>query len=368
MIQERVLSYTEVSTALTCEAQWDFKYGDKLAGSSLNSKRLAPVLGLGRAWGAGMAAWHEIHGPHQLTIEDEVLAPEVAAESAILTSLHRDMTEGGLAADDAIAGHVQTLLTGLELYAAHTTPLVPFDRAEHKIVVPLPSRGGKRNSNRYRFEARVDGVNETSQGVWLAEFKYRGRLTPVRLIARGRQPRHYAWAWREKYERDVLGIYVDETLRVPVLPPRLVKGKRKADGLVPSHAKDQHTTARWYQAVCAEHGVDPDPDTFTALAQRVWTQRVPIIFRRGELDEAGRELVQAAKKVSDLDHGAPPLRNVGRSTCDFCDFDVICDNPRNALDVEQHFTREPPKRDRPQLAHNAPPADTGQQPEGAAAA
>lgn len=56
--QRRYLSYSEIETALSCWARWDFTYGGRLAGSTLKPRRVAAILSEGRAWGAAVAAWH----------------------------------------------------------------------------------------------------------------------------------------------------------------------------------------------------------------------------------------------------------------------------------------------------------------------
>ena len=54
----RLLSHTEIDTALTCFARWDFAYGGHLAGATLKPREIAPVLSDGRAWGNAVAAYH----------------------------------------------------------------------------------------------------------------------------------------------------------------------------------------------------------------------------------------------------------------------------------------------------------------------
>jgi hypothetical protein len=349
----RVISYSEVEKALTCQAAWDFRYGDQLAGSSLKQKNTPVLLSNGKAWGAMVAAWHQAMQPEQLSITDTYVAPEVRAECAMAASLHADAKRqvevGAYDLQDAQVSY-HTLSTIFEHYASTIEPLA-LEALEAEYVVPVPSRRGVRRSTKYRLQAFVDGRVETPAGTWLVEFKLRGQLTPARLIQRSRQIRWYAWAHREATGQEITGVWVDETLNEAPRAPRIVNAKRKGEGIdgkTPSHAKDQYTTPEWYIDVCEQYGVGADPDTIIALDQRRWHQRVPIVFTGRELDEAGRELTAAAHLIGDLDTGERyPLRNAKRTVCNFCQFNDVCDSPREAYLVDQLFDRLPAKRDRP---------------------
>ena len=77
---------------------------------------------------------------------------------------------------------------------------------------------------------------------------------------------------------------------------------------------------------------------------------MPIVFRDGELEEAGRELVSAARQIQALDaHAFEPIRNVKRQTCMGCPYRDICPAPENDL-IDVLFERLPAKRDRAQLS------------------
>jgi hypothetical protein len=235
--QPRLLSYSEIETALTCWARWDFQYGGRLAGSTLKPKRTAPLLSEGRAWGAGVAAWHH-HG-------GELLA-QWEAHRAIRTSLDADrqrMEDLGLPVDLAqFADTEARLIAMLDHYASTAEPLPSLERIEGEIVVPIPSRSGRRASTRYRFLCYLDGFTRHADGRnLLVEFKLRSQLTPPALIERQRQPRWYAWAdWRST-GRIPSGVIVDERLNEVPKPARLTDKGRK-----PSHAKDQLTTPEAY--------------------------------------------------------------------------------------------------------------------------
>jgi len=333
----RVLSFSEISTALDCQARHDYRYGDQLAGSSLKPKTVVPILSEGKAWGAAVAAWH-VTGDGENAIK------------AMDTSLAQDMMEQiefGIYDEDAHDA-MRTGLLAMLIHYTDTAEAVQMDPIlERELLVPIPSRSGRRKSNRYRLLCYLDATSTTDAGsVWIEEFKLRGRLSDVGLIIRSPQIRWYAWAYWQATGIKPAGVNVTERLREAPKPPRLVKGRKKPYDLTPSHAKDQLCTADAYLAVCNEYGVEPDMATADSLRSRRWQQRVPVVFRDGELEDAGRALVSAAKLIRDLDSGELyPLRNAHPGNCNGCAFNEICDDPTSTV-VDALFDRQPPKRDR----------------------
>lgn len=330
----RLLSFTEIDTLLTCQAQHDFQYGDQLAGSSLRAKSTPPLLSAGRAWGAAVAAWHSHPG---------VDGSGEAATQALKASLEADAAEqceAGVYDPDEHRKQSINLMAILLHYTATVERVQMEPVTERRLLVPIPSRTGRRDSSRYRLIAFLDATESTDDGPWIDEFKLRNRLTPADMIVRSRQIRWYAWAyWQETGVRPV-GVWVNERLHQAPKPARvLASGK-------PSHAKDQLATAESYEALCLEHEVDPVPTTVEHLRARKWQQRVPVMFRDRELEAAGQELVSAARLVAQMDSGAlTPLRNVKRSTCDWCGYKEICESPRDDALVDALFDRRPAKRD-----------------------
>lgn len=349
----RLLSHTEISKALDCEAAWDFAYGGYLAGEALRPKAVAPTLSKGRAWGAGVAAWHQAH-QGGTPLDGIALGDGFAAIHEALNQDAERMIEHGLYDREVRDEQEGLLRASLAHYVATCDGPLGLHRLEGRLEVPIRSRTGKRASTRYRFLSYVDGIHVDQWGrTWLVEFKFRGQLTPVYFIERSRQVRWYAWSYAVAQQRDlgeVAGVITDERINEPPKPARLVKARRKADpqdseGMTPSHAKDQLCTPDAYESLCLEYGVQPEPETVEALRARRWQQRVPIEFLPGELEEAGRELVSAAQKIAELDSGRRyPLRNVKKSNCNGCSFKEICANPRDALVVDAYFTRKTPKR------------------------
>jgi hypothetical protein len=330
----RLLSWTEIDTAMTCWARWDFAYGGRLAGSTLKPKELAPILSEGRAWGAAVAAYHQ-HG-------NEVTAPWYAHE-ALRQSLDEDEAEMRAAGVPTALEHriemENRLGAMLDHYAETVEPLYGLERIEGEITVKLPSRGGQRASSLYGFLCYLDGFTNENGERWLVEFKLRNRLTEPALLERQRQPRWYAWAESKAGKKQPLGVIVDERLNDLPKPPRVLQSGKV------SHAKDQMTTPEAYAQACHVAGELPKLDVVQALRQRQWQQRFPLMFRPGELAEAGQELVSAARLIRDLDSGVlTPIRNAKRVNCSYCKFAGICTEPGDTLVVDSLFRRTEPKR------------------------
>jgi len=332
----RLLSYSEVETALTCFARWDFRYGGRLAGDALTALSTPAILYEGRAWGAGVAAWHA-HGGE--------LFASWEAHKALRASLRQDaldMQNRGFPLDVVtLVESEERLGAMLDHHIQTSEPLPNLTRLEAEMEVGIPSRGGRHASNRYRFLCYIDGYTELDGQQWIVEFKLRGSLTPADLLQRQRQPRWYAYALAQMQGFHPTGVIVDERLNLALARPKVNK-----DGK-PSHDKRQRITAEDYIETCRELGDEPRFDVVQSLRERGWQQRVPILFRPDELEEAGHELRDAAKLIRDLDSGELyPLRHATRSTCNGCDFKAICSEPQDTSYVDTLFARTPPKRER----------------------
>lgn len=328
-----MLSYSEVETAMTCWARWDFAYGGRLAGSTLRSKLVAPILSEGRAWGAAVAAWHA---------SDDLTAPYVAhrALSESLSEDELEMREHGLPVDPEARVEMEERLGAmLDHYMATAEPLPNLTRLEGEIVVAIPSRGGSRASTKYRFQCFLDGFTDADGEQWIVEFKLRRQLMGAEMIQKLRQPRWYAWALTTQTGVTPTGVIVDERLNDVPKPARILKSGK------PSHAKDQLCTAEAYVEACLEAGEEPKLDVVESLRARMWQHRVPLLFRDGEIEEAGRELVSAAKLIRDLDAGElMPVRNAGKAHCAGCRYREVCAEPQDELFVDSLFERTVPKR------------------------
>jgi hypothetical protein len=343
----RLLSYSEIDTAQTCFARWDFAYGGTLAGSTLKPKGILPILSDGRAWGAAVAAWHQ-HG-------GELLASWYAHQ-ALRDSLDEDavlMTAAGFppsAETRALAG--ERLGDTLDHYMATATPLTNLTRLEEEVVVPIPSRGGKRASSKYRFLAKIDGWTDDDGNSWLVEYKLRnGALTPAWMAQIGQQYRWYAWAFERVVGKKPVGLLLDERLNEAPKPARVVREKKRGSGVngrTVSHAVDQMTTPERYIDACHEFGSEPEENVLIALRARVWQHRHPLQFSAAELTEAGLDLTSMAKVIRDLDRGElRPVRHSMKSICNGCKFKPICPDPSDHAHVESLYDRTIPKRLRP---------------------
>lgn len=277
----------------------------------------------------------------------------MAAHGALRDSYAADVAEQAERGVHVPAEKEVVYLDALDQTLAHymtiAQPLGNLTRLEGDLYCPLPSRTGRRPSNLYAFEGRLDGFTIDEHGnEWIVEFKFRDQLTPAAVIQNGRQIRDYAWARQRESGHPIVGAIVEERLNDFPKEARIVQAKRKGegiDGYTVSHAVNQVTTVDRYLEACEEYGEDPKPETITAIEGRRWQQRVHIDFDAGELEEAGRELVSSAKLIRDLDSGELyPVRNTQPMLCNGCRFKEICPNPEDELFVETIFELTQPKR------------------------
>ena len=372
----RAISHTEQSTLLTCQAKWDFKYGGYLAGSTLRPLAVPIRLQEGKAWGAGVAAFHS-------AVEDKIDAGIVALTAQLEKEAEKLEKKGFYDKDDhlSMASKLRALL---EQYAdeeeGRDIQLAGLTKLEHELMVPLPSRTGKGDSSRYRLQVFFDGVLEDAEGrIWLVEFKLRGKLSPLELITNSRQIRYYAWAWQREFGKPVAGVIVDERLNEQPKPAKIVNAKKgvgkevevpildketkkptgetKMVWRAPSEDKAQLTTPELYEEACREYGVEPDQETLDAFSSRRWSLRERVFLPPREIEESGTELVSLGRQIAAIDSGQNyPVRNVKPQNCNGCDFREICNDPHDSELVESLFERRPAKRDLPDPSKEALPA------------
>jgi len=332
----RLLSFSEISSALTCTMRHDLAYVGHAAGSALKSRSVGRRLTEGRAFGAAVATWHQRRDELFTTFD---------AHQALVASLTEDFDQmaaaGAFVSVDELVAAQTRVGAVLDDYIARATPMA-LTRLEDPLDMPLRSRGGKRGSSRYRFTGRIDGFAPDEYGHrWIVEFKLRGQLTPAWLIAIQPQTRYYGLALAHEWGQAPVGVIVEERLNEAPHAARILKSGK------PSTDRQQMTTGALYRAACAETGADVDEELAATYDARQWQQRVPILFRPGELDEAANELVGAARLIQALDTGEiPPIRNVNRFNCSGCQFREICASPRDGAFVDALFERVPAKRDR----------------------
>lgn len=324
----RLLSHSEVSTALDCQAKWDFSYGGHLAGDALVPKTTAPQLRDGRAWGRAVAAFHARTDPY-------------AALVAALDEDRDEQRKAGVYLPEAANEVEDRLRAILDHYISLTEPR-GIDRLEDEIEVAIPARSGKRASNRYRFLAYLDGVSYDEEGEpWPIEFKLRGTLWPYEQVVVDRQIRRYAWAWWQANGVMPRGVIVDQRKNDV---PKPVKFNKNG-----SVSKVQSCTPEAYTAACQEVEQAPDAEVLDALRAKEWQSCHPIQLTPSEIAEAGSELVSAGRLIHALDSGLfHPIRNTKPWLCKGCTFRSICPHPEDVELVDALFERVPPKRLRPQ--------------------
>jgi hypothetical protein len=331
----RLLSHSEVSAALDCQVRHAFSYTGLLTdGDALTPKSVAPKLRAGRAWGRAVAAWHENHGPqaqeHAITAMAEALSLDEA-----------EQREHGVFDQDEFDTLNRHLCDLLADYMATAEP-IPLSRPEHELQVPIPSRTGVRNSTVYQLLCYLDGIHVDAEGRdWIVEFKLRGQLQPLELIAKARQLRWYAWAWRKETGRPVAGIISEE--RLDAVPAEVRLNQNGSLSKVQSCRPDAYVAA----------GGD-DLDVLAKLEAKRWQQRHPFVLTERELDEAGKQLASAGSLIHQLDTGALyPVRNPSPMRCPGCAYRDVCTDPGDVALVDALFVRDIPKRDREELANVA---------------
>jgi len=339
------LSHSEASRFLSCQAAWDFSYNGTLAGTALKSKNVRVILRQGRAWGAGVAALH-----HSGRLE---LATLVA-----LWSLEEDaeqQREFGFFDAEEHEKISRETVGMLQHYADSADPL-DLEFLEHEIHVPIPSRTGKRSSNRYKLQLFLDGTVKDEDGkLWIVEFKLRGQLSSFEQIMLSRQLRWYAWGYREKYGVTPAGVIVDERLNVLPKPVKL-----NQNGEV---SKTQSCTPAEYVAACAKAeitkkkgeeptiGMEPDAEVLQKLEDKKWQKRERLILRPDEIDEAGKQLVSFAQQINGMENGdVYPVRNSTPYNCGGCAFKEICADPSDTAVVDALFERVQAKHEREEVA------------------
>lgn len=333
----RSLSHSEIASLLDCQAQHDFRYVGRLASDALAPKTTAPLLSRGRAWGAGVAAYHATPG-----VIDGLEAGQAALAESLEEDAHEQRENGLYDPDQHVQTHAE-LGSTLTHYIATSTQL-PITRLEHELDVAIPSRTGRRRSNAYRLLCRLDGVHQDTEGRWwIVEFKLRNQLWSLEQITLSRQIRWYAWAWRETTGIEPAGVIVDERLNVVPAPVKFNQDGRPS--------KVQSCQPDDYQAACEETDTPLDPNVYERLIAKVWQHRHRVLFRTGELDEVGWQLVSAARLVHDLESGRLfPIRNPSRMRCPGCAYREICPDPGDTALVDALFERVVAKRDRKEAA------------------
>lgn len=333
----RPISHSETQTAMECQAKHAFAYTGHLTDGTVLKPKTTPIrLREGRAWGAGVAAYHATADVRNAKVR---ITAQLSLDAA-------DQQQHGLYDETAHQELEEYLHSLVDHYAAGTERL-QLDRLEAEILVAIPSRTGVRQSNRYRLQAFVDGIHvDAEDRLWIVEFKLRKQLTPLSALQLDRQIRWYAWAYQRATGDEVTGVIVDERLNQAPAPVKLNK-----DG---TPSKVQSCRLDDYIAAWQELGHEPDEETVAKLAAKDWQQRHWLLFRPEEIAEAGREVVSAASLISMLDRAELwPVRNPSRMRCPGCAYKDACPDPGDTALVDALYDRDVPKRAREEAANAA---------------
>lgn len=335
----RVLSHSEVSSALDCQVKHAFRYTGALTdGTVLKPKSATVPMREGRMWGRMVAAWHQTR-----TLEQVVAVLNEALKDD--AQMQRDAGLYIQADHDAVE---EKMLALFAQYALDAEPL-RLTSPELELLASIPSRTGRGNSSIYRLQTFFDGVCTDDMGrTFLVEFKLRNRLQPYELIVKDRQIRWYAWAFQQATGVAPSGVILDERLNDLPSPVKLNQDGKPSK--VQSCRPDDYINA-W-------HGLagEPDPDVLAKLRARKWQNRTTVIFRPDEIIEAGRQLTSAGRLIHMLDVGDLfPIRNPGQMRCPGCAYREVCMTPGDRELVDALFDRDDPKRMRPTLE---PPSTT----------
>lgn len=333
---KRLLSHSEISTAYDCQAKHSYAYtGTLTGGDALKPKRVHVNLREGRAWGAGIAAWH-------------YTGDKSAAHAAMAKSLAADAEELTAAGFyDAQEHHAtKNKLAAILEHEIGMSGRLDMVAMEEHLRVAVRSEGGRR-SPRYDFEGYLDGVVEEHGRVWIWEAKLRKQLSSLDQVARSPQLRRYAWAWREIHGVNPAGIILDERLNAAPSDVKL-----NANGSV---SKVQSCTVDAYLAACLQAGQEPDEEVLAKLAAKRWGERHRVFLTELEIAQAGRELGSSARLIHQLERagergGLDPVRNPSPMRCPGCSYREICGSEYDAELVDALFTRIRPKRFREEVA------------------
>lgn len=328
-MSKRLLSHSEISTAYDCMAKHSYAYtGTLTGGDALKPKRVHVNLREGRAWGAGIAAWH-------------YTGDKSAAHAAMAKSLAADAEELQLVGFyDAQEHHAtKNKLAAILEHEIGVSGRLDMVELEAHLLVPVRTAKGRR-STKFQFEGYLDGVHQDGMGrSWIVEWKLRKRLSSLDQIAKMPQIRRYAWAYQEMTGTTPAGVIVDERLNAA---PADVKHNK--DGSI---SKVQSCTPLAYVTACGQLDQEPDEEVLATLSAKEWGRRHTIFLTEREVAGAGADLMASAVYVNMLDDGRlRPVRNPNPMRCPGCAYREICDTPEDADLIDALFDRLPPKRDR----------------------
>lgn len=294
---ERYITRSEIRSLLDCEARWDFRYSDRLAGSSLEPIVVPNLLALGTSWDTVVKTYN--HG---------------GSVGAVLLDLYKG--------EDNRIVHLAHRYASL-YKPMRTVTVKPF------IVEILPGM-------KVAIQPDDRLIDENGR-TWLVEYKLRTSLTSLEYLQRDLQGMLYVYGAR-KSGKEVAGVIFDEMLNE--LPTEM---RFKKDG---GPSKVQSCSVQEYIRGCEAIGFDPDPDIVAKLEVRRVHQRVPIEFYDFDLEGIDDLLKSAELHIQLLERGAMyPKRIRNPMMCRLCEFNPICEHPDPDL-IDFTFTRREARRNR----------------------
>lgn len=294
----RYIRRSEVRALLDCEAKWDFRYGDRLAGSSIVPIEPIELLRAGTGW------------------------------DTIVKGYNRGENVGALLRDSSVYMGEDGRIPKLAM--RYATSRSPMGTVEIMPIVVQVQEG-------VSLAIEPDDLLYIDDEPWFVEYKLRQSLTSIEYLYRDMQGMLYVWAARLS-GFPVRGIIFDETLNEY---PSEMRYKKNGE---PS--KVQSCSPAEYAKGCLLSGVDPDIEVLNKLESRATHQRVPIEHFKHDLEGLPDLIASAHSHIRALEKGIIyPKRTRNPMICRHCEFNRVCEHPDPDL-VDFTFTRRPAKRDR----------------------
>lgn len=301
---KRYVSHEELRSLFNCEAQWDFRYGDRLAGDSLTPLTPVDKLVSGSIWDQLVKRYNR-HGIYPDTRE--------SMQALYGGPIELDEFEKQLALIRRYAGMNRVIGTHhVEEYRVAISPVLDL------WVSP-------------------DDLYTSIDGDWYIDYKLRSSLTSLEYLQRNMQGMLYVWGAR-KAGINIKGLIFDETLNEMPAEVRYNKDGRPS--------KVQTCSANDYVKGCVSGGFLPDPEIVKKLEQRKVHQRVAIEHFDFDLDSLEQTIMSAYSRITYLENGLLyPTRTRNPSVCRFCRYNNICENPDPDY-IDFLYERKPAKRNR----------------------
>jgi PD-(D/E)XK nuclease superfamily protein len=300
--KKRYVSNEELRTLFNCEAQWDFRYGDRLAGDSLKPLTDVDRLVSGSIWDR-LAKSYNRNG----------IYPKSREAMQDLCGFSIELAE------------YEKQLALIRRYSSMNRPIRTTEVAEYRVAV----------SPILDLWVSPDDLYASSDGLWYIDYKLRASLTSVEYLQRNMQGMLYVWGAR-KAGIDIKGIIFDETLNEMPAEVRYNKDGRPS--------KVQTCSASDYLKGCVSGGYLPDPEIIKKLEDRKVHQRVVVDHFDFDLDTIEATIQSAYTRITFLENGLLyPTRTRNSMICRYCRYNNICEFPEPDY-IDFLYERKPAKR------------------------